>query len=81
MEIRNFINYHAGDLSIIAFNSIRSLPDQEAIFIEVLLNTARAIFALTDLARENEERFLQKVICLCAAAEYSDEITGRHILG
>jgi HD-GYP domain-containing protein (c-di-GMP phosphodiesterase class II) len=80
MPIRNFINYHAGDVSIIAFNSVRTLTDQENIFIEVLLNTTRAIVTLTDLARENEEQFLQKIMGLCAAAEYSDEITGRHIL-
>ncbi len=80
MPIRNFINYHAGDISIIAFNSVRTLTDQENIFIEVLLNTTRAIVSLADLARENEEQFLQKVMGLCAAAEYSDEITGRHIL-
>jgi HD-GYP domain-containing protein (c-di-GMP phosphodiesterase class II) len=80
MPIRNFINYHAGDVSIIAFNSIRRLSDQENMFIEVLLNTARAVVALVDLARENEEQFLQKVMGLCAAAEYSDEITGKHIL-
>jgi hypothetical protein len=80
MPIRNFINYHAGDVSIIAFNSIRTLTVQENIFIEVLLNTTRAIVSLVDLARENDEQFLQKVMGLCAAAEYSDEITGRHIL-
>ena len=78
--IRNFINYHAGDVSIIAFNSVRTLTVQENIFIEVLLNTTRAIVSLVDLARENDEQFLQKVMGLCAAAEYSDEITGRHIL-
>jgi response regulator RpfG family c-di-GMP phosphodiesterase len=80
VPIRNFICYHAGDVSIIAFNSVRSLSDQENIFIEVLLNTTRAIVSLVDLARENDEQFLQKVMGLCAAAEYSDEITGRHIL-
>jgi HD-GYP domain-containing protein (c-di-GMP phosphodiesterase class II) len=80
VPIRNFINYHAGDVSIIAFNSIRTINFQENIFIEVLLNTTRAIVALADLARENDEQFLQKVMGLCAAAEYSDEITGRHIL-
>jgi hypothetical protein len=80
MPIRNFINYHAGDVSIIAFNSVRTLTVQENIFIEVLLNTTRAIVSLADLARENDEQFFQKVMGLCAAAEYSDEITGRHIL-
>ena len=80
VPIRNLINYHAGDVSIIAFNSVHAITDQENIFIEVFLNTTRAIVALTDLARENEEQFLQKVMGLCAAAEYSDEITGKHIL-
>jgi hypothetical protein len=78
--IRNFINYHAGDVSIIAFISVRTITVQENIFIEVLLNTTRAIVSLADLARENDEQFLQKVMGLCAAAEYSDEITGRHTL-
>ncbi len=80
VPIRNFISYHAGDVSIIAFNSVRLLTDQENIFIEVLLNTTRAIVSLVDLALENDEQFLQKVMGLCAAAEYSDEITGSHIL-
>lgn len=80
VPIRNFINYHAGDVSIIAYNSVRAINFQENIFIEILLNTTRAIVALADLARENDEQFLQKVMGLCAAAEYSDEITGRHIL-
>jgi HD-GYP domain-containing protein (c-di-GMP phosphodiesterase class II) len=80
VPIRNFISYHAGDVSIIAFNSVRLLTDQENIFIEVLLNTTRAIASLVDLALENDEQFLQKVMGLCAAAEYSDEITGSHIL-
>jgi len=42
-------------VSIIAFNSVRAINFQENIFIEVLLNTTRAIVALSDLARENEE--------------------------
>ena len=36
MPIRNFINYHAGDVSIIAFNSVRTLTDQENIMISDL---------------------------------------------
>jgi HD-GYP domain-containing protein (c-di-GMP phosphodiesterase class II) len=80
VPIRNFTNYHAGDVSIIAFNSNRAINFQENIFFEVLVNTTRAIVTLADLARENDEQFLQKVMGLCAAAEYSDEITGQHIL-
>jgi response regulator RpfG family c-di-GMP phosphodiesterase len=78
--IENFINYHAGDISVIAFNSVRGVGPGEHSFIETLLNLFRSIGALIDLARENEEQFLQKVMGLCAAAEYSDELTGRHIL-
>jgi HD-GYP domain-containing protein (c-di-GMP phosphodiesterase class II) len=78
--IYDFINYHAGDVSVIAFNSIRGTTPGENSFVEILLNMSRSIVALVDLARENEEQFLQKVMGLCAAAEYSDEITGKHIL-
>jgi HD-GYP domain-containing protein (c-di-GMP phosphodiesterase class II) len=78
--VADFINYHAGDISVIAFNSSRGIGPGEHSFIETLLNLFRSIGALIDLARENEEQFLQKVMGLCAAAEYSDEVTGRHIL-
>jgi HD-GYP domain-containing protein (c-di-GMP phosphodiesterase class II) len=33
-----------------------------------------------DAFKHHNRQFLQKVMGLCAAAEYSDEITGRHIL-
>jgi HD-GYP domain-containing protein (c-di-GMP phosphodiesterase class II) len=78
--VADFINYHVGDISVIAFNSIRGVGPREHSFMETLLNLFRSISTLIDLARENEEQFLQKVMGLCAAAEYSDEVTGKHIL-
>jgi len=48
--------------------------------MEILVNSARSVSSLLALAAENENKFLQSVTGLCAAAEYSDEITGMHIL-
>jgi response regulator RpfG family c-di-GMP phosphodiesterase len=78
--VQNFINYHQGDISIIVFNSHKKVTIYEKQFMEVLLNLSQSIITLVDLARENDAQFLQKVMGLCAAAEYSDQITGKHIL-
>jgi HD-GYP domain-containing protein (c-di-GMP phosphodiesterase class II) len=79
-SIRNFINYHEGDISIIAFNLNRSIESEDLLAMEVIVNSARSVSTLLSLATENERKFLQSVTGLCAAAEYSDEITGMHIL-
>ena len=78
--IRNFINYHEGEVSIIAFNLNRTIGSGDLLAMEVLVNSARSVSSLLSLASENERKFLQSVTGLCAAAEYSDEITGMHIL-
>lgn len=78
--IQNFINYHQGDLSIIVFNAKKKVTAYEKKFIEVLLNLSQSVLTLVELTRENDAQFLQKVMGLCAAAEYSDQITGKHIL-
>ncbi|PCI21626.1 MAG: hypothetical protein COB67_13960 [SAR324 cluster bacterium] len=78
--INNFVNYHETDFSIIAFNQGKELSEDDSLFIGTLVNNTRAIVRLLNLAIANEEQFLQKVMGLCSAAEYSDEITGKHIL-
>jgi HD-GYP domain-containing protein (c-di-GMP phosphodiesterase class II) len=78
--IGSFINYHEGDVSIIAFNLNRPISSGDLLAMEVLINSARSVSSLISLASENEQKFLQSVTGLCAAAEYSDEITGMHIL-
>jgi len=78
--IKNFINYNEGEITIIAFNYQHTYTQYEIRFIETLVNLYRTMVILVDLARENDEQFLQKVMGLCAASEYSDEITGKHIL-
>lgn len=78
--IRNYITYNEADVSIIAFNHNKTISAYEERFIEVLLNISRTIMMLVDLARENDQQFIQKVMGLCAAAEYSDEIAGNHVL-
>ena len=78
--IRNYITYNEADVSIIAFNHEKNISAYEKRFIEVLLNISRTMIMLVDLARENDHQFIQKVMGLCAAAEYSDEIAGNHVL-
>lgn len=77
--ITNFINFHSGELSIIAFNHQGSMGPQDKIAIEIQVNTAWTINSLQALAQENRDRFTQSIEGLCAASEFSDEVTGRHI--
>jgi HD-GYP domain-containing protein (c-di-GMP phosphodiesterase class II) len=77
--VRNFVNYHEGEVSVIAFNMQREIVPRDLVAMEVLVNSARSVSSLVSYARENERRFLQSVHGLCAAAEFSDEITGQHI--
>ncbi|MDT8446370.1 MAG: HD domain-containing protein [bacterium] len=78
--ISRFMNYHEGPASIIAFNQQGSQHRDDGLFLHTLMNSSRMLFYLVDLAVKNEEQFLQKVMGLCAAAEFSDETTGKHIL-
>jgi len=80
MRIDNFITYHEIDLYVIAFNYYRELSLHEKRFFKTYVNFYKIISSLTSLARENDEQFIQKIMGLAAAAEYSDEITGDHIL-
>ena len=77
--VENFVNYHEGEVSVIAFNLQRRIVPRDLVAMEVLVNNARSVTRMVSYAKENERRFLQAVQGLCAAAEFSDEITGRHI--
>jgi HD-GYP domain-containing protein (c-di-GMP phosphodiesterase class II) len=77
--IRNFINFHTQDLSIIAFNRPGMIGPLEEMAMEILVNTAWSIRNLVAMAEDNQNRFIQSIEGLCAAAEFSDEITGQHI--
>lgn len=78
--VKSFITYNVAEISIIAFNFNNILTNYEKRFIEVLLNISLAIVKLVDLAQENDEQFVQKIMGLCAAAEYTDENSGKHVL-
>ncbi len=78
--LENFVNYHQGELSIIAFNKLPEISKHDLFAMETVVNTARTVTRLIDLAEANENLFLQAITGLCAAAEFSDEITGTHIL-
>lgn len=78
--VDSFITYNAAEVSIIAFNFNQKITNYEKRFIEVLLNISLAIVKLVDLARENDNQFVQKIMGLCAAAEYTDNHTGKHVV-
>nr|MDA3948985.1 HD domain-containing protein [Spirochaeta sp.] len=77
--IRNLANYHSGDVSIIAFNKAGKLTATDIAVLESVADTAVTAFSLLDLAHRADHRFIQSIHGVCAAAEYSDEITGGHI--
>jgi response regulator RpfG family c-di-GMP phosphodiesterase len=77
--LTNFINYHEGKISLIAFNKSPHIGEDDFLFIETAVNTARSVRSLMSLARDNDQKFVQGIMGLCAASEFSDEITGRHI--
>ena len=79
-EIENFVNYHQGDVSIIGFNREKGICEQDSLVMEAVVNTAISTVSLIDLSKINEDRFLQIITGLASASEYSDELTGRHIL-
>ena len=73
------MNYHKGDISIIAFNKTKEITSYDLRTIEAAVDNARVVSSLVDLAKENDARFLESMEGLYAAAEFSDEITGKHI--
>lgn len=78
-DIKNFINYHRGDISIIAFNKRDNITSYDLRAMESVVDGTRVVSSLLDLAKHNDSRFLEAMDGLCAAAEFSDEITGKHI--
>ncbi len=78
--VTGFINYHQGDIVVIAFNPLKPFTFFEKAYFETVVSVSRSVFYLTNLARVNDEKSLQTVMGLSAAAEFSDEITGHHIL-
>ncbi len=78
--IHSFLNFHEGECSIIAFNKSNPESFEDELFLHSLVSTSKSLLFLANLAIRNEEQFLQKVTGLCSAAEFSDEITGKHIL-
>lgn len=78
--VKNYVNYHEGDVSIIAFNKMDEINRFDLAAMETVVNSARTATFLIDLAIANDEKFLQIITGLSAASEYSDEMTGKHIL-
>lgn len=78
-KVQNYINYHKEDVSVIAFNKLGSVSELDKKTIRSIVDNVRIIDKLMHLAKENDLRFLESIEGLCAAAEFSDEITGKHI--
>lgn len=78
-EISNFVNYHNNEIAIIAFNKSEEISSYDLRTMESAVDNARVVSTLLDMAKENDARFLESMEGLCAAAEFSDEITGKHI--
>ncbi|MCK5675005.1 MAG: HD domain-containing protein [Spirochaetales bacterium] len=79
IPIRNFINYHSGKLSIIAFNKDKEITNQDHLSMESFVDTAMVTHSLVELAIKNDRKFMQSIDGLCASAEFSDEMTGKHL--
>ncbi len=77
--IKNFINYHSGKLSIIAFNKVGEITNQDHLSMEAFVDTAMVTHSLVELAIKNDKKFMQSIDGLCASAEFSDEMTGQHL--
>ena len=78
-DIKNFVNYHKQDISIIAFNKTNAITSYDLRTMESAVDNARVVSSLLDMAKDNDARFLESMEGLCAAAEFSDEIAGKHI--
>lgn len=79
MPIRNFINYHKGDVTIIAFNRKVEVTKYDLRHIKSVVDTTKVFSSLLYLVKHNYLRLMEAIDGLCAAAEFSDEITGKHI--
>lgn len=78
-DVKNYINVHKGDISTIVFNKSSEITPYDQRVVESIVDSARIISSLLDLAHTNDVKFLEAMDGLCAAAEFSDEITGNHI--
>ncbi len=78
--ITGFVNYHKGDVAVIAFNPRQPSTYFDSMYVETLVSVSRSMIYLSNLAYANQQKSLQTVMGLSAASEFSDEITGRHIL-
>jgi len=75
----NLINWHEGNYTVIAFDKVDGPTDLDKQAFDGMVGIAHTVRSLIDLARAADARFLQSVTGLSAAAESSDEMTGRHI--
>lgn len=78
-SIKNFINYHSGQLSIIAFNKEGEITQDDHLSMEAFVDTAMVTHSLVELAIKNDKKLMQSIDGLCASAEFSDEMTGKHL--
>lgn len=77
--IVNLIDFHSEKVSIIAFNKDDDVSLDDELLLEPLVSSAQSLINMADKNLENESLFYAAITGLCAAAEYSDDITGQHV--
>jgi HD-GYP domain-containing protein (c-di-GMP phosphodiesterase class II) len=77
--IVNLIDFHSEQVSIIAFNKERNITKDDELLLEPLVASAQSLINMADKSLENESLFYASISGLCAAGEYSDDITGQHV--
>ncbi|PIP80718.1 MAG: hypothetical protein COW84_03720 [Gammaproteobacteria bacterium CG22_combo_CG10-13_8_21_14_all_40_8] len=77
--IENVIDYHSGDISIISFNKQGRIGKGDELIIKALLGSVNSLAKMIEKNQDNEHLFFASISGLCAAAEYSDEVTGQHV--
>ena len=78
-SIFNLIDFHSEKVSIMAFNKGTPITEDDELLLEPLVASAQSLINMLDRNKENESLFYASISGLCAASEYSDEITGQHV--
>jgi response regulator RpfG family c-di-GMP phosphodiesterase len=79
VPISNWIDFHSNNVSIIAFNKATAITRDDELILGPLVSSAQSLINIAESNKRQEALFFASVSGLCAASEYSDEITGQHV--
>jgi HD-GYP domain-containing protein (c-di-GMP phosphodiesterase class II) len=77
--VSNWIDFHSKNVSIIAFNKSTSISRDDELILGPLVSSAQSLINIAESNKMQEALFFASISGLCAASEYSDEITGQHV--